>query len=239
METNPKLKEWLHEWYEVYSKPNIKQSTAVSYEGYIRKHIVPALGDISLSEIRLGTLQKFFNDEAQKYSPKTVSNLHMMFHTAMKIAYQNDLIGKNYIEFVKIPTVRTPEMRVFTIAEQKKLTDELKRTDEHFAIGIFLCLTTGIRVGELCGLQWKHIDIENNNLMIRQTVQRLPKLDYSGKGNKTEIVIGSPKSQASERDIPLEDKIIEKLLDYKNKMEQIHGRYITAPDEFLITSKRG
>ena len=49
----------------------------------------------------------------------------MMFHTAMKIAYQNDLIGKNYIEFVKISTVRTPEMRVFTIAEQKKLTDEV------------------------------------------------------------------------------------------------------------------
>ncbi len=238
METNPTLKEWLHEWYEVYSKPNIKQSTAVSYEGYIRKHIVPALGDFPFSELRLGTLQKFFNDEAHKYSPKTVSTLRMMFHIAMKIAYQNDLICKNYIEFVKIPTVRTPEMRVFTIAEQKKLTDELKRTDEHFAIGIFLCLTTGIRVGELCGLQWKHIDIENNNLMIRQTVQRLPKLDYSGKGNKTEIVIGSPKSQASERDIPLEDKIIEKLLDYKNKMEQIHGRYITNPNEFLITSKR-
>ncbi|MDE6520426.1 MAG: site-specific integrase [Ruminococcus sp.] len=239
METNPTMKEWLHEWYDVYAKPNVKQSTAVSYECYIRKHIVPALGDIPLSDVKLGTFQKFFNDEAQKYSPKTVSNLRMMFHTAMKIAYQNDLISKNYIEFVKIPTVRTPEMRVFTIAEQKKLTDELKRTDEQFAIGIFLCLTTGIRVGELCGLQWKHIDFENNNLMIRQTVQRLPKLDYNGKGNKTEIVIGSPKSQASERDIPLDDKIIEKLLDYKNKMEQMHGSYITASDEFLITSKRG
>lgn len=239
MDTSPTMKEWLYEWYEIYSKPNIKQSTAVSYECYIRRHIVPALGDIPLSEIKLRTLQKFFNDEAQKYSPKTVSNLRMMFHAAFKVAYQNDLISKNYVEFVKIPTVRTPEMRVFTISEQKKLTDELKRTDELFAIGIFLCLTTGIRVGELCGLQWKHIDVENNNLMIRQTVQRLPKLDNNGKGNKTEIVIGSPKSQASERDIPLEDKIVEKLLDYKKKIEQKYGGYITAPDEFLITSKRG
>lgn len=239
METNITLKKWLHEWFEVYSKPNIKQSTAVSYDCYIRKHIVPVLGDIPLSEVKLGTLQKFFNDEAQKYSPKTVSNLRMMFHAALKIAYQNDLICKNYIEFVKIPTVRTPEMRVFTIAEQKKLTDELKRTDEPFAIGIFLCLTTGIRIGELCGLQWKHIDIENNNLMIRQTVQRLPKLNYDGTGNKTEIVIGSPKSLASERDIPLEEKIVEKLLDYKKAIEKLHGKHISSPDEFLITSGRG
>ncbi len=239
METNLTLGKWLYEWFEVYSKPNIKQSTAVSYDGYIRNHIVPVLGDIPLSEIKLGILQKFFNDESQKYSPKTVSNLRMMFHTALKIAYLNDLIGKNYIEFVKIPTVRTPEMRVFTIAEQKKLTDELNRTDEPFAIGIFLCLTTGIRIGELCGLQWKHIDFENNNLMIRQTVQRLPKLDYDGTGNKTEIVIGSPKSMASVRDIPLDDKIIEKLIDYKKNVEQIHGKFITNPDEFLIASKRG
>lgn len=239
MENKTTLKEWLYEWFEVYSKPFIKQSTAVSYECYIRKHIVPVLGDITLSEMNLKVLQTFFNEEMKKYSPKTICNLRMMFHAALKTACQNELIEKNYIEFVKIPTVCTPDMRVFTIAEQKKLTDELKRTDEPFAFGIFLCLATGIRIGELCGLQWKHIDFENRNLMIRQTVQRLPKLNYNGIGNKTEIVIGSPKSSASKRDIPLEEKIIEKLLEYKKTVEQLYGKCSSFPDEFLFSSKHG
>lgn len=236
---NPTMKEWLYEWFEVYAKPNVKQSTAVTYECYIRKHIVPTLGDMLLSEVRLNVLQKFFNKEAQDYTAKTVRNIRMMLHTAFKNAYQNDLVEKNYVEFVTIPTVHTPEMRVFTVEEQNKLINELKRTDEPFAFGIFLCLATGIRVGELCGLQWKHVDIENRNLMIRQTLQRLPRLDYDGVGKKTEIVIGFPKSQASKRDIPLEDAIIQKLLEYKKNVEELYGKCISQPDEFLITSGRG
>ncbi len=239
MTDNPTVKEWLYEWFEVYSMPNVKQSTAVSYEGYIRNHIVPELGDIKLRDVKFDMLQKFFNDKAKKRSAKTVRNIRTMLHKAFNDAYLNDLIEKNFVEFVRLPTVIEPEMRVFTVNEQKKLVAELERTEERFAFGIFLCLMTGIRIGELCGLQWKHIDIEDANLKIRQTLQRLPKLNYDGKGNKTEIVIGSPKSKDSIRDIPLDDILIDKILQYRKKRISAYSSSIVAPDEFVIAPKKG
>lgn len=239
MTDNPTVKEWLYEWFEVYSLPNIKQSTAISYEGYIRNHTIPELGDVKLKDVKYDMLQKFFNKKAQKYSPKTVRNLRTMLHKAFKDAYLNDLIEKNFVEFVRLPTVIHPEMRVLTVNEQKKLIAELNRTEEQFAFGIFLCLMTGIRIGELCGLQWKHIDIEDANLKIRQTLQRLPKLNYDGIGNKTEIVIGSPKSKDSIRDIPLDDIVINRILEYRKERINAHNSSIVAPEEFVIASKIG
>ena len=231
------LEEWLNEWYDLYAKPNVKQSTAVSYEGYIRNHVVPAIGNIPLSELNVNVLQKFFNDKRGTHSPKTVSNIRMMMHSAFKTALMNDLIPKNYVEFVQIAIVEKKEMRVFTRQEQQKLMVALKYTDEQYAFGIFLCLTTGIRVGELCGLQWENIDLNHGIFKIRKTVQRLEKLKDDGTGKKTEIVIGSPKSRASVRDIPLEPEIIKEILRHKEKMNKFFGESITAPKEFLITCK--
>lgn len=237
--SNPTVKEWLYEWFEVYSIPNVKQSTAISYEGYIRNHLVPELGDIKLKDLRYDILQKYFNVKAQKLSAKTVRNIRTMLHKVFKDAMLNDLIEKNYAEHIRLPAVYQPEMRVLTISEQKLLIAELDRSEEQFAIGIYLCLMTGIRIGELCGLQWKHIDIISATLRIRQTLQRLPKLNYDGTGNKTEIVIGSPKSMDSMRDIPLDDIVIDKIMQYKRMKINAAGISSVASEEYIISSKSG
>ena len=137
IKTSMTLMEFLNEWFEVYSKPNIKHSTAVSYECYIRKHITPEIGVIPLNEVSLHVLQIFFNRKSKELSPKTVSNLRMMLHAAFKVAYLNDLVSKNYIEYVTIPKVLRKEMRVFSKAEQEKLMITITNTDEPYAFGIF------------------------------------------------------------------------------------------------------
>lgn len=232
------LAEFLDEWFSVYARPNIKESTAVAYECYIRRHIVPILGDIPICDIHLNTMQTFFNEKSKVLSPKTLLNLRMMLHSVFKHALFLDLIDKNYIEFVKLPTVRHKEMRVFSLEEQNKLMNTLQRTDERFAFGVFLCLTTGIRVGEMCGLQWQHIDVTNQTMKIRQTVQRIPNLDYNGSNAKTHIVIGSPKTLFSQRDLPLTEDLIDALHSHKSSIEELHGKQITQPDQFIMTRKK-
>ncbi|SFX42547.1 site-specific integrase [Ruminococcus sp. XPD3002] len=238
MEKKITLNEWLMKWFSLYSKPNIKHSTAVSYECYIRKHIVPVIGDVYMENINLDVLQEFFNFISTELSPKSVSNIRMMLHSAFKIANLNDIINKNYIEYVTIPKVIRKEMRVFTRAEQAKLLITLTNTDEPYAFGIFLCLTTGIRVGELCALTWSDIDFINRRLMIRKTLQRLMTLDNNSK-TKTKIYIDTPKSISSIRDIPLNEDIMTSIVKHQENMVKHFGQNILSPTEFIITHKKG
>ncbi len=240
MEKKITLNDWLKKWFSLYSKPNVKHSTAVSYECYIRKHIIPEIGNVYMDNIDLDTLQNFFNTKSQELSPKSVSNIRMMMHAAFKIANLNDIVSKNYIEYVTIPKVTRKEMRVFSRVEQSKLMITIANTDEPFAFGIFLCLTTGIRIGEACALTWNDIDFINNKLKIRRTLQRLMTLESnSSGGSKTQIYIGTPKSAASIRDIPLSDDIITAFNKHKENMIRQFGSNIISPNEYIITHKTG
>ncbi|MBQ6211851.1 MAG: site-specific integrase [Ruminococcus sp.] len=233
------LNDWLKKWFTLYSKPNVKHSTAVSYECYIRKHIIPEIGNVYMDRMDLDTLQNFFNAKSRELSPKSVSNIRMMMHAAFKIANLNDLISKNYIEYVTIPKVIKKEMRVFTRVEQSKLLITIVNTDEPYAFGIFLCLTTGIRIGELCALTWDDIDFVNNKLKIRRTLQRLMTLDDDISETKTKIYIDTPKSTSSIRDIPLSDEIMDHIQKHKDNMKKQYGDSILSPTEFIITHRLG
>lgn len=205
---NMSLKDWLEYWFEVYSKRTVKQSTAVSYHGYIYGHIIPHIGKYTLSELNTDILQRFFNEQSDNgslkgggLSPKTLSNINRMLHKSMQKAVELELIKKNYAEFVELPKQEQPEMRVLSVYEQKLLMNELRRSEEKLAFGVYLSLVLGIRLGEVLGLQWSDIDVKNNIVHIRRTVNRLPVLDGSA---KTKLVVGTPKSKRSVRDIPLQ-----------------------------------
>ena len=104
------MKDWFTQWLEVYATPNMKQSTFVNYRIHINKRIIPILGHIKLSDVRVNALQRFFNDQYERgglkdnspLSGKTIKNIYVMMHTAFKQAYQNGLIQKNFVELVKI-----------------------------------------------------------------------------------------------------------------------------------------
>lgn len=165
--------------------------------------------------------QKFFNEKAENgrldgkggLSEKTLRNMYTMLSTSLKQAYENSLIKKNFVELVKLPKVTKKEMRVLTLSEEQKLLNAIKASEERYKIGVLICLCTGIRVGELCGLQWQDIDEVNHVLSIRRTLNRLPTMDKS-KG-KTELVIGTPKSDKSIRNIPLPMFLIDNIREYK------------------------
>lgn len=241
------LEGWLAQWLDVYAKPKVKQSTFVSYSTYINKHISPEIGKIKLVDLRVDMLQKFFNDKAENgrldgqggLSEKTLRNLYTMLSTALKQAYENSLINKNLAELVKLPKIVKKEMRVLSLSEQKELIAALRSSQERYKVGILICLTTGIRIGELCGLQWRDINELSNVMSIRRTVNRLPTIDKI-KG-KTEIVIDTPKSDKSIRDIPLPSFLIEELDSYKKlrKMEKAAAAEIYDNRGFIICNEIG
>lgn len=203
---------WCTQWLDTYARPKVKQSTYANYRIHIEKRVVPNIGHVKLSDLRIDILQRFLNEQFERgsvkkpgepLSPKTIRNLYVMLHTAMKQAYENELIPKNYLDLVKLPQVRHTEMRVLTRIEHQRLWQEIQASEELYKIGVLICLATGIRVGELVGLQWQDIDEAHGILKVRRTLNRLPAMDCSKA--KTEVVIDTPKSDKSIRDIPLPD----------------------------------
>lgn len=246
MEMN--LGQWLEKWFNVYSQIRIKQSTCVSYYGYIYNHIMPDdISQIKLSKLNTDIFQDFFNRKFESgrldgksggLSAKTLRNIRMMLHISLKKAYECNLVEKNFLEYVILPPVRKKEMRVLSVSEQTKLLSELKKGEhnQYYAFGVFLCLAIGIRIGELCGLKWCDIDYENHLMRIRRTVERLPNLDEKS-NSKTSIYITSPKSDASIRDIPINDILLNKFDDYKLSVSKNFYKSKIDTDSFILCTQ--
>jgi integrase len=104
-------------------------------------------------------------------------------------------------------------MRIFSRQEQEKLCEFLTSDLDKFNTGILLCLFTGLRIGEICGLCWEDVSIAERTLKIRQTAQRVQNTD--AQGSKTQIIFSSPKSAGSMRTIPIPDSLLPIIKKHK------------------------
>lgn len=197
--TSTKLIDWLRIWLETYMRNSLKQSTYTSYAGYINNHFAPAFPTLKLKDLTSKLLQEFYNYKLTEegLSPKTIANMHRCLHKALKQAVLEHHISFNPCEAVNLPKNEKPQIEILTREEQERLV----YTSYKFRYGVFIRLTlaTGIRLGELLGLRWEDVDTRKNMLNIRRTLNRLPKIDYNGIGNSTEIVIQEPKTKNSLR----------------------------------------
>lgn len=228
--SNSTLSHWLREWLVDFALPTVKQSTYVSYEAYARLHIEPALGRIKLSDLTVERFQRFFNqkhittDSEKGLSEKSLRNLYNMLHNCLEQAVINGHLMRNPINGVKLPIVPKREKRILTPTEQMALQTAAGQSRTLTAFAIIFTLSTGVRLGELLGLQWGDVDDVNHSITIRRTVGRLHKIDETGhKVAKapsvvtTEIVTKTPKSVTSMRTIPLFAQVWDDLMIYREK----------------------
>jgi integrase len=99
-----------------------------------------------------------------------------------------------------MPKCTKCEVRILSDSEQKKLKTYLKNHNNPITLGITLALAMGLRVGEVCRLMWEDIDFKNRTLTVKRTVQRI---SVNNGEHKTKVIISSPKSKTSAREIPI------------------------------------
>lgn len=122
---------------------------------------------------------------------------------------------------------RPKPVETFTKAEQAALLKVLFEDPDPWKMGIFICLSTGLRLGELCAVKWQDIDLRSGILHVNRTVQRLAS---DGSERKTHLVESTPKSDCSLRDIPLSDEILGLLRKFERSGEYlIGGRHPADP----------
>lgn len=113
-------------------------------------------------------------------------------------------------------------IQVLSEAEQMRLCNYLMEHMDDKLLGIFICITTGIRLGEVCSLKWSDIDFPAGIMRIRRTVQRI---SVEGRDTRTKLVETKPKTSCSEREIPLPDILSDLLRRYYRE-----GKYIINGD---------
>ena len=208
---------------------DLKESSVIKYQNMLRLYILPEFGECELSDINNESLINFVNMlrtaggvKHQGLAPSTVSEIVTTMNQLRLYALKRDFSVRYTTECVSVKQSK-PDIRVFSIAEEQRLIDYLKKNMDLTALGILVCLYTGIRVGELCALKWAEIDLTEKVMRIGRTMQRLR---VNGKERKTEVKILEPKSKHSIRTIPLPDVLVRLLKEHYKK------------DAFLLTGDK-
>ena len=194
---------------------SVKESTWIKYRNILKCSIVPRLGNTNLSDIDYSSVSALCNELMESggknrsgLSTKTVADALSLTKAVIKFAsrmkYKTDRTALDVSVKVK-----SAPLRVLSVQEEQVLISALSEELNLTGLGVFICLFTGIRVGELCALTWDDIFLENNMIHIHRTMQRIQTPDSE---KKTAILIAEPKSQCSIRDIPIAGTLREKLI---------------------------
>jgi len=192
----------------------VKESTFARYSELLRQHIIPYWKDRPIGEISTVMLEQYISallkngrlDGKGGLSHKTVADILIPLKSIFNYAHKTGCPLICDWKGIAVPKGGR-EMRVFSKQEQRKLTKHLLTDTDPSRLGVLLCLFTGIRIGELCALKGEHIDLSSRTLRIRATMQRIKNLSVESEP-KTKIVITSPKSKKSARDIPIPKSIL-------------------------------
>lgn len=217
------------EWLQA-NKAHWKESSTVKYINILNNHLLPEFGQRNIMDIARTDIQTYISKLLTSggknnvgLAPKTVNSIISVMKNVFE--YATETKGCTLITFKGL-NVKQPQkqMRILSQAEQSMLTEHLLQESSSTAIGILLSLYTGLRVGEVCALKWEDISFRDNYIHVHKTMQRI-----QVKGNpdhKSEIIISSPKSACSVRDVPIPDKLLLMLQERQN-----------APNTYFLTGK--
>jgi integrase len=155
-------------WRPYLERKQVKPSTNRSYESALQRHILPKLGGLRLTDISPLHVESLVTSRlVSGSSQKTVRNLVGLLQGIFSLAVDNDLILRSPVRERHKPQVTRREKPVWTAAQLRSIVDTAP--DQHR--GLFQCaMLTGARLGELLGLQWKHVDFNDQKLEIRQAL---------------------------------------------------------------------
>lgn len=229
------LKEWAEEWIQL-KKAYVKESTYANYLIMLKNHILPELGDVVVNEIDSQMVQQKVRDwmehgrrdRREGLSQKTVRDMVGILKMCLRDYGKRHDCNMPVIE-VEYPVRKKKIARsVLSKEEQVYLLDVIRKNLEYESLGYAMSLYTGIRIGELCALQWADIDMDGRAVEITKTLQRIYLKNVEGEKGKTKIVITAPKSEKAVRKIPISDALYEMLNDM----------YCKDQKSYLITGTR-
>jgi integrase len=198
---------YLDKWLNASVKPSVKVRTYEGYESIVRVRVAPRIGRKLLVKLTALDLQGLYADlSASGLSARSVGHTHRCLHRAFEQAVKWGMLGRNPCHGATAPRPQHTEMKVLTPAQANAF---LAATVDHPAHALYsLAITTGMRAGELLGLQWGDLDLDAGKLTVRRALQQQ---------NSAGLVFVTPKSTRSRRTILLSQRAIEALRVHRDR----------------------
>lgn len=226
--------EVLELWME-NNRIRLKGGTINKYRNLMDAQIMPELGAMKVTDITSTVINNFLTQKLQSgridksggLSASYVRSIMLVVNSALKFAVAEQMCLPLKTPIFK-PSNPKKEITVLSIGEQKKFETHLCSELNPTKAGVYISLHTGLRIGEVCALSWEDVDFKNRIIKIRHTVARVRDLDRE-KETATKLIIDTPKTPSSTRDIPISSSLLPIL-------EEIHN---LSPSTYVISESAG
>lgn len=212
-------------WKE-YKRPYVKQSTMAAYVLILENHVLPYFGDGD--SLREQAVQAFVLQKLERgLSVKTIKDILIVLKMVMKFGVKNEWM--TYYEWdIKYPTTSTSkELEVLSVANHRKILNYIQSHFTFMGLGIYISLSTGLRIGEICALKWSDINVTDGTITVSRTIERIYIIE--GEKKHTELVINTPKTKNSCREIPMNKELLAMIKPLKKVVNE--DFYVLTNDE--------
>ena len=243
-----KFSEFTEIWKRDYGSKELAPSTYKRYCRMLETRLLPYFGHFYINKIRPTDIMKFYdllekdtqlvrkkgNNGSKTKKPlsgKTILEHHRLLRAMLHRAVYWQLIVANPAERVQPPKARKPKRKSYDDEQTKILLENLEllpSEDAKYKVAIILTVFTGVRLGELMGLEWQDVDFKNGILSINRSSQYLADM-----GVFTKV----PKTESSIREIAIPEFIISLLEEYKlwyEEQKSIYGELWTNSDRLFV-----
>lgn len=213
-----KFEDFAKRWFTEYAELKLKTQTLRNYH-FSEKRIYKAIGHLRLDKITPRNIQKFIlelngeNEKGEKLSPKTIKNYIGLISSIFNYAIKMQLVSFNPCANTTIPRQEEKDKDIYSLEETQQLLDLLSKADSNnfkFAVFFILAIYTGLRRGELLGIEWKDINEENNVLSVNRT---------SNRTKERGVYTDTTKTRKSRRSIKLPLEVIQFLQRFREHQE--------------------
>ncbi|WP_232729968.1 tyrosine-type recombinase/integrase [Paenibacillus phocaensis] len=196
-------------WTKKFVQKNLEETTAYNYSYQVDKRMIPYFGDMQLDKIKTLHLTDYMDKLAETVGDSSQVYNYRILRSIFSKAVAWKVLKTNPMDGVDKPKEQPKEMNYYNEKEIAQLLAALESEESSFKLLVLLALTTGMRRGELLGLEWKHIDLEQGIIDIKQTIPMF---------KDGEPVLKGPKRSSSIRKIVIPSSIVEELKQYQKHM---------------------
>lgn len=212
-------------WNEEKQK-YVKRSTMSVYQLHLKRHLIPVFGE--MTAVSEETVQSFVTRKLDSgLSQKSVRDMLIVLKMVIRFGAKLGVFTYPDWEIRFPPEAPRRIAPVFPLDHQRKLTAYLYSHFSFRNLGILICLNTGLRIGEICALKWNDINEQFAIITVTKTMERIYLIENDE--THTELIVSSPKTKNSYREIPITGKLMKMIRSIKERKNKDHYIISNSP----------